>query len=168
MTLPRKNKTRSKAAEGAEAPRKGDNMPRPGSNMGRPGSAVKTSANPFANWLAARKERKNQAEEQASRMITNRIAENESIIIDQLNSIDFLHSRLPAEVLHAKSRETQPCGDLEYASRAIVHMLLKTKTISWLFRPVIPAAHQMTKAPFLLLQKNMQLLDAFCYAALRP
>ena len=100
-------------------------MPRPGSNMGRPGSAVKTSANPFANWLAARKERKNQAEEQASRMITNRIAENESIIIDQLNSIDFLHSRLPAEVLHAKSRETQPCGDLEYASRAIVHMLLK-------------------------------------------
>ena len=100
-------------------------MPRPGSNMGRPGSAVKTSANPFANWLAARKERKNQAEEQASRMITNRIAENESIIIDQLNSIDFLHSRLPTEVLHAKSRETQPCGDLEYAARAIVHMLLK-------------------------------------------
>lgn len=100
-------------------------MPRPGSNMARGGSAAKTSANPFANWLAARKERQSQAEEQASRMITNRIAENESIIIDQLNSIDFLHSRLPAEVLNHKSKENRPCGDLEYAARGIVHILLK-------------------------------------------
>lgn len=100
-------------------------MPRPGSNMARPGSAAKTSANPFANWLAARKERKSQAEDQASRMITNRIAENESVIIDQLNSIDFLHSRLPAAVLHHKSQETQSCGDLEFAAKAIVHFLLK-------------------------------------------
>ena len=42
-----------------------------------------------------------------------------------MSSIDFIHSRLPEEVLEAKSNPNRPCGDLEYASKAICRMLLK-------------------------------------------
>lgn len=98
-------------------------MPRP--EISRRGASGNQSANPFANWLRGRKERRREAEDEASRLITNKIAENESTIIDKLNSIDFLHSRLPKSVLDAKQRPDQPYGDLEYAARGIVHMLLK-------------------------------------------
>ncbi len=83
------------------------------------------SSNPFINWLENRKERRRQAEDEAARLITNKIAENENIIVDKLSSIDFYNSRLPKAVLDAKSREEQPCGDLEYAARGIINMLRK-------------------------------------------
>lgn len=104
-------------------------MPRPDLSSRRTGVSTAKSNNPFANWLANRKERQRQAEDEASRMITNKIAENETIIIDQLNSIDFLHSKLPKSVLEAKSRPEQRYGDLEYAAQGVIHMLMKNPQI---------------------------------------
>lgn len=101
-------------------------MPRPNLSAKRTGAPnAGQSRNPFANWLENRKERRRQAEDEASRLITNKIAENENIIIDKLNSIDFFHSRLPKEVLEAKARPEQRYGDLEYAAQGIIHMLRK-------------------------------------------
>lgn len=100
-------------------------MPRPDFSARRTGPGAKAaSSNPFTAWIQGREERRQEAQEQASRMITNQIAQNETTIIDQLSSIDFLHSRLPKNVLEQKSRPNQPCCDLEYASRGIVHTLL--------------------------------------------
>lgn len=65
------------------------------------------------------------AAEQAAKIITNDTAKNEAAIVDKLASIDFLHSKLPKEVLDAKSDPNRPYGDLEYASRAIQSILLK-------------------------------------------
>ncbi len=65
------------------------------------------------------------AAEQAAKVITNDTAKNEAAIVDKLASIDFLHSKLPKEVLDAKSDPNRPYGDLEYASRAIQSILLK-------------------------------------------
>lgn len=98
-------------------------MPRPNLNPNK--ASVGNSGNPLANWLKNRKERIRQTEEDASRLITNKIAENENIIVDKLSSIDFFHSRLPKSVLEAKARPEQPYGDLEYAAQAIIHMLRK-------------------------------------------
>ena len=100
-------------------------MPRPDFSSRRTGPGAKAaSPNPFAAWIQERKERRQAAQEQASRMITNQIAQNESAIIDQLSSIDFLHSQLPRNVLEHKSKPDRPCGDLEYASICIVQTLL--------------------------------------------
>ncbi len=99
--------------------------------MGRPDFTARKAAadtkpsNPFAAWVRGRKERRREMEEQASRMITDEIAKNETTIIDQLNSIDFLHSRLPKSVLEEKTRKNQSCCDLEYACQAIIRKLLK-------------------------------------------
>lgn len=101
-------------------------MPRPTitpKKMGAPGGSQ--SENPVLNWLRKRKERRSQAEEEASRLITNKIAENENTMIDKLSSIDFFHSRLPKNVLEAKSDSNQSCGDLEYAAQGIIYTLRK-------------------------------------------
>lgn len=105
-------------------------MPRPDLSARRTGvpTAAKSS-NPFANWLASRKERRRQAEEEASRLITNKIAENETIIIDKLNSIDFIHSKLPKAVLEAKANPDQRYGDLEYAAQGIIRIILKNPQV---------------------------------------
>jgi hypothetical protein len=99
-------------------------MPRPDFSKARSGRGT-TSRNPFAAWLAHRKEAKMAAAEQAAKIITNDTAKNEAAIVDKLASIDFLHSKLPKEVLDAKSDPNRPYGDLEYASRAIQSILLK-------------------------------------------
>lgn len=92
-------------------------------------SSANQSSNPFTNWLNKRKERRLQAEDEASRLITNKIAENESIMVDKLNSIDFFHSRLPKEILEAKSDPEQPYGDLELATQMIIQKLTRNPQI---------------------------------------
>ena len=79
----------------------------------------------FAGWREERERRRAEAQEEASRLITNKLAENELQFIRKLESIDFRNSRLPAEVLQKKSDPNQPYGDLEYAARAIVSTLRK-------------------------------------------
>ena len=98
-------------------------MPRPDFSKARNGGTA--SRNPFAAWLAHRKEAKMAAAEQAAKAITNDTAKNEAAIVEKLASIDFLHSRLPKEVLEAKSDPDRAYGDLEYASRAIQRILIK-------------------------------------------
>ena len=104
-------------------------MGRPDFNRTRNGGAK--SKNPFAQWAARRKEAKQAAAEEAARTITNDTARNEAAFVETLASIDFLHSKLPKEVLEAKSDPSRPCGDLEYASRAMQQMLVNNpQTIS--------------------------------------
>lgn len=98
-------------------------MPRP--DFTSNGSGGNNSRNPFAAWIARRKETKQRAAEQAAKAITNDTAKNEAALADTLAAIDFLHSRLPSEVVEAKSKPDQPCGDLEYAARAMRRMILK-------------------------------------------
>ncbi|MCD7761426.1 MAG: hypothetical protein LUH16_06595 [Clostridiales bacterium] len=102
-------------------------MPRPTENETKRGKAETTGkfTNPFSEWLASRKERKQDLENQAAKKITNETAKNESLIIDQLKSIDFGHSRLPKEILEYRSNENQSCGDLEYASLVLANALIK-------------------------------------------
>ena len=97
-------------------------MPRPEFST-RPGRTSKSKG--ISGWIQGRKERKKALAEQTAKIITDDTAKNETAIIDTLSSIDFIHSRLPEEVLEAKSNPNRPCGDLEYASKAICRMLLK-------------------------------------------
>lgn len=97
-------------------------MPRPEFST-RPGRTPKSKG--ISGWIQGRKERKKALAEQTAKIITDDTAKNETAIIDTLSSIDFIHSRLPEEVLEAKSNPNRPCGDLEYASKAICRMLLK-------------------------------------------
>ncbi len=99
-------------------------MPRPDYSARRAGGyATPTASNPISKWLQRRKERRSQFEEEASRLITNRAAENEQKIIDQLKAVDFPKSRLPKAVLEQKSIPTRRYGDLEYTQQAIIHKL---------------------------------------------
>lgn len=110
-------------------------MPRPDFSKAKNGGV--SSRNPFAAWLAHRKEAKQAAAEQAAKAITNDTAKNEAAIVDKLASIDFLHSKLPKEVLEAKSDPNRPYGDLEYASRAIQKLLIKNpQSLSADIRPI--------------------------------
>lgn len=83
----------------------------------------------FAGWREERERRRMEAKEEASRLITNKLAENELQFIRKLESINFRNSRLPAEVLQKKSDPNQPYGDLEYAARAIVSTLRKNPQV---------------------------------------
>lgn len=83
------------------------------------------SRNPFSAWMARRRENKEALAAAAAKQITDDIAANEMTIVDTLASIDFLHSKLPKEVLELKSDPNQPVGDLEYASRALQNLIIK-------------------------------------------
>jgi len=86
--------------------------------------ASKTS-NPFKLWKEKREAKKKEIAEQAAMEITNDIAENENKIISVLESVDFLHSKLPEYELNQSSNPEHSCGDIEYATKAIVHYLKK-------------------------------------------
>ena len=99
-------------------------MPRPTLSARKPGAAgAEFSQNPITNWLEKRKERRIQAENESARLITNKIAHNENVIIDKLSSIDFFNSKLPKAVLEKKRQPEDRCCELEYATRAIVHAI---------------------------------------------
>lgn len=110
-------------------------MPRPDFSKSKNGGT--TSKNPFSAWAARRREAKQSAAEEASRLITNDTAKNESALVGTLASIDFLHSRLPKSALEAKSDPKHSCGDLEFAARGIQQKLIKNpQTISVDLRPI--------------------------------
>lgn len=98
-------------------------MARPEFTRSRNGAAK--SNNPFAAWAARRKEAKRAAAEEAARTITNDTAKNEAAIVEILASIDFLHSKLPKEVLEAKKDPNRNYCDLEYAARVLQQLLIK-------------------------------------------
>ena len=102
--------------------RKGVIMPRPEFSSSTAGRSK--ARNPFTAWAEKRKENKRQTAEKAAKLVTNDTARNETTLVDILGSIDFLHSKLPKSALEAKTRPEQPCGDLEYATKALRQMLL--------------------------------------------
>lgn len=101
---------------------------RPGSDAWKAG-ASKKSVNPFSAWRERRKEQQREMEESVARKVTDDTAHNESLMIEELSSIDFAHSRLSQKDLERKSNPKQPCGDLEYAARYLQQLLLKDPQI---------------------------------------
>lgn len=88
--------------------------------------ATSTSRLPFwKEWKEKRAQKKREQEEAAARDTTDKIAENENTIIGVLEDIDFRHSKLPESVLEYKTKEEHPCGDLEYAAKALALYLKK-------------------------------------------
>lgn len=87
------------------------------------GSKATKPTNAFSDWWKSRKEHHIQAQEEASRMITNKITENEATLIDQLENIDFSRSSLPKHVLGKKAREKMPYCELEFAVLGLIRKL---------------------------------------------
>lgn len=85
--------------------------------------------NPFKNRKEERQASRQRAEDDAALLITQKNADNVARFVDQLNSIDFVRSKLPKEILNAKSRTEQPYGDLEYAARIVIQSLKELQTI---------------------------------------
>lgn len=101
-------------------------MPRPGDTP----KAARTTGrrkfdNPLSRWLEERKARQKQTEEQAVRMISNKIEDNALKLIDELNSVDFLHSDLPESILNdRREEEVRPelCA-LEWDTRRLIQLI---------------------------------------------
>lgn len=79
----------------------------------------------ISKWIQGRKDRKAALAEEAAKLVSDDTAKNETALINILNGIDFMHSRLPKEVLEEKSKEGRPCGDLEFTARTVSKMLIK-------------------------------------------
>ncbi|MBR2295559.1 MAG: hypothetical protein IJ869_07345 [Clostridiales bacterium] len=93
----------------------------------------------FKAWKNKREARKKEFEELAAMEITNDVAENEMKIISVLDSVDFLHSKLPKDILDYKKpgNEGHPCGDLEYAARALsIYLKNNPQSILMDVRPI--------------------------------
>lgn len=88
-------------------------------------STRKSSINsgPFAALFQARRDRKAEKDNIHAREVINAAAGAENSIINELESIDFLHSKLPKEDLELKSNPDRAIGDLEYASRRLIKSL---------------------------------------------
>lgn len=95
-------------------------MPRP---HGTRTVAQKTSMNPIAALLAKREQHKQELKQQAAMQITNDTAKNEEKIKRTLMNIDFIGSKIPAQILESKRNPSHNCGDLEYGARAAVQAL---------------------------------------------
>ena len=61
--------------------------------------------NPLSKWLEKRKIEQKQLEEQAVRMVTNKIEDNALRLIDNLSNLDFIHTSLPSNVLTDRQRQ---------------------------------------------------------------
>ena len=97
-------------------------MPNYGSSRSR-GNAGGKAESGIAGFFKRREQRKKQLKEESARLITNKLADNERLFVDNFNAIDFRNSKIPKEVLNEKTKEEQPCGDLEYFARVCVKHL---------------------------------------------
>ncbi|MBQ6018513.1 MAG: hypothetical protein IKH82_01770 [Clostridiales bacterium] len=79
----------------------------------------------WKDWKEKREAKKQERQEEAVRATTDKIAENENKIIGVLESVDFLHSKLPDYILEQKTVEDHPYGDLEYAAKALALFMKK-------------------------------------------
>lgn len=87
---------------------------------------LKNTTTPFwKEWKEKREAKKREREEQVARATTDKIAENENTIVSVLESVDFIHSKLPEAVLEFKTNEEHAYGDLEYATKALIAFLKK-------------------------------------------
>lgn len=96
-------------------------MPRP--QVGN--RASYSSSNPISAWFANRRERKVQEAEKAARMITDQTANNENLLQNQLEGINFLHSGLSNKTLEYRTNPSQKYGDLEQTARGLAQAIRK-------------------------------------------
>ena len=74
-------------------------------NKGVKTTGTKKFNNPLSRWLEARKQKQKDLEEQAARLVTNKIEDNSLTLIDKLNSVDFFHTNLPDSVIRDRRME---------------------------------------------------------------
>lgn len=96
-------------------------MPRPQAGN----RASYSSANPISTWFASRRERKVQEAEKAARMITDQTANNENLLQNQLDGINFIHSKLSKKTLEYRTNPGQKYGDLEQTARGLAQAIRK-------------------------------------------
>lgn len=94
----------------------------------RQGSAGKNESG-LSSWFKKREQRKQEIREEAAKLVTNKLADNERKFVDLLGSIDFRNSRIPKEILDNKTKETQPCGDLEFFVRGLISHLQRNPQV---------------------------------------
>lgn len=80
------------------------------------------SRNPLSRWRDEHKERQ---QEQAARLISEKNQENERRLINELSSVDFIHSGLSEDVLNDRRNEAVCPGicSLEWDTRALIQLL---------------------------------------------
>lgn len=81
--------------------------------------------NPLKEWRERRQQEKKALEEQAVQKITNKIENNALSLIDELSSVDFIHSELPEYVLHDRKDEEQlpAICSLEWDTRSLIQLI---------------------------------------------
>lgn len=123
-------------------------------NTGAKKPGTKKFNNPLSRWLESRKQKQKDLEEQAVRLVTNKIEDNSLTLVDKLNSVDFFHSRLPDDVLRDRRMEydrlmaedkpeeaikiLQPdICDLEWNTRALIQSIQRDRQhINMDIRPI--------------------------------
>ena len=123
------------------------------SGSARRGTARKFD-NPLSRWLEKRKLEQKQLEDQAVRMVTNKIEDNALTLIDKLNSVDFIHTSLPDSVLQDRQKkyeklmaedkpeeamkiERPDICSLEWTTRGLVQMIRNDRqNINMDIRPI--------------------------------
>lgn len=93
----------------------------------RPAQSSEEKKNPvsaFIAWWNARGERK---EAEFARMLTANRAKNEQQIRSTLAAIDFTSSKIPQEILDAKTNPDQPYGDLELTAKGLQAAIISTE-----------------------------------------
>lgn len=80
-------------------------------------------------WFKKREIMKQNLRNQAAKMITDKLAENENKFVEILDSINFKQSEIPKDILNRKKDENQSCGDLEHFAKGLKTYIL-TKSAS--------------------------------------
>lgn len=87
-------------------------------------------ANPFQAFLQRRKDHKMSKEEERAKKVINEAARSETEVIKTLQSISFMHSRLPKEYLEFRSDPNNVLGDLEDAKQNAVNSLSRATAVT--------------------------------------
>lgn len=115
-------------------------MPSPMQNRtskgGKPGRTRKFD-NPLSRWLEARKQKQKDLEEQAVRLVTNKIEDNSLTLVDKLNSVDFFHSNLPDSVLRDRQLEVERLVEEGKAELAAQIQRPEICTLEWTTRGLV-------------------------------
>ena len=82
-----------------------------------------SSRKAYSSLFQAWRDRRSEKEDEHAREVLNAAAGAENALISELDSIDFLHSRLPKDFLLASSDPDRKMGDLEFARLKLINAL---------------------------------------------
>ena len=101
--------------------------------------APKKFRNPLKEWFEKRRAEQHALEEQAIQKVTNKIETNALTLIDELSSVDFLHTSMPEYVLNDRREEDvlpQICT-LEWDCRSLIQLIRDDRqSINMDIRPI--------------------------------